>query len=509
MIRETIPKLDLHIGKAVLHVSWLLCSGLLCRLFGGGNSRRTGLIPGHAVLQRERPHSHLWPLLPRSAMSPLSLGGDTSRSIAGADGLMAGRAAPLAPQGGPTTWSSRLGRPGGSRGTVCEPGEASGLPRPIEYGLQKSVDGASKAACPRRICPRFDTFRCLSCPLMLPRMTFANPVGRLLALKPWANFSAIRLLLARERCMNAPAFPWALSTRAGAASPIEAWMRADVLKDLPHQPGPKIDLKSFGCGFHRIALPRQRGEHQDDSQAGGRRGRWGEGTALLLRLMMIPLGSTGTCPGGRRLTTKSIGCAEGQLVGQRERPSRALLRPPRFYLHCVFFNWRAHSPQHRRICRFAIPPGALKPGENLLALRIADPWAPPFFDWKTGGVLPGINLKLDPCAAIQGLGGQRQRGTSPAPLRFAPDCAEPSLQWMIHPLLHASLTGVIWYQGENNGDHGFDYRRLFPAMICDWRNSVCPGGPSRSCSSSSPTSDNPAFLPRVQRLALGCARPNP
>ncbi len=41
---------------------------------------------------------------------------------------------------------------------------------------------------------------------------------------------------------------------------------------------------------------------------------------------------------------------------------------------------------------------------------------------------------------------------------------------MIAPLLHYTLKGVIWYQGENNADRAFQYRRLFPAMIANWRH---------------------------------------
>lgn len=40
---------------------------------------------------------------------------------------------------------------------------------------------------------------------------------------------------------------------------------------------------------------------------------------------------------------------------------------------------------------------------------------------------------------------------------------------MIAPLLHYTLKGVIWYQGENNADRAFQYRRLFPSMIANWR----------------------------------------
>lgn len=40
---------------------------------------------------------------------------------------------------------------------------------------------------------------------------------------------------------------------------------------------------------------------------------------------------------------------------------------------------------------------------------------------------------------------------------------------MIVPIVPYTLKGVIWYQGENNAEHAYQYRRLFPAMIHNWR----------------------------------------
>ncbi len=40
---------------------------------------------------------------------------------------------------------------------------------------------------------------------------------------------------------------------------------------------------------------------------------------------------------------------------------------------------------------------------------------------------------------------------------------------MIAPLLPFAIRGAIWYQGETNVGRAYQYRKLFPAMIRDWR----------------------------------------
>ena len=40
---------------------------------------------------------------------------------------------------------------------------------------------------------------------------------------------------------------------------------------------------------------------------------------------------------------------------------------------------------------------------------------------------------------------------------------------MIHPIIPLTIRGVLWYQGEANVDHAYEYRKTFPLMIRSWR----------------------------------------
>ena len=46
---------------------------------------------------------------------------------------------------------------------------------------------------------------------------------------------------------------------------------------------------------------------------------------------------------------------------------------------------------------------------------------------------------------------------------------------MIAPLIPYAIRGVIWYQGESNSGRSYQYKRLFPAMIRNWRESFGQG----------------------------------
>lgn len=69
----------------------------------------------------------------------------------------------------------------------------------------------------------------------------------------------------------------------------------------------------------------------------------------------------------------------------------------------------------------------------------------------------------------------RPEPTNPDPMGMPSPSKRPStptvnFNGMIAPLVPFAMRGVIWYQGENDGNAGLEYRTLFPRLIEDWRN---------------------------------------
>ena len=69
----------------------------------------------------------------------------------------------------------------------------------------------------------------------------------------------------------------------------------------------------------------------------------------------------------------------------------------------------------------------------------------------------------------------RPEPTNPDPMGMPSPSRRPStptvnFNGMIAPLVPYAIRGVVWYQGENNGGRGLEYRELFPRLIEDWRN---------------------------------------
>lgn len=115
--------------------------------------------------------------------------------------------------------------------------------------------------------------------------------------------------------------------------------------------------------------------------------------------------------------------------------------------------------------------------EGVLAARIYAPLG-------GAGIDPGnARFRIDYRGGSQQLAGEwlakaEYAFTTPvaaaAPVRPAKSLADHHLagylfDGMVRPLIPAGIAGVLWYQGEQNWDRGWQYRTAFSLMISDWR----------------------------------------
>lgn len=124
--------------------------------------------------------------------------------------------------------------------------------------------------------------------------------------------------------------------------------------------------------------------------------------------------------------------------------------------------WNA-SPNHS----YTIPQNIVKTGENIISLRLLMLWS--------GG---GLNPPADSIFITNGntkisLAGEwvYNKNVEPAIPKIQNFQYYPSLLYnaMIHPVIPYGIKGFIWYQGEANDSAAYNYQKLFPMLIADWR----------------------------------------
>lgn len=123
---------------------------------------------------------------------------------------------------------------------------------------------------------------------------------------------------------------------------------------------------------------------------------------------------------------------------------------------------------------YTVGDGVLKPGTNLVAIRV-------FRLKPNGGFLakPGdLRLVLGDKTSIP-LAGEWKGALSvdarpphPLPLTWENYPTMPAVLFngMIQPVAPLAIRGVIWYQGEANFLRAHQYRTLLPLLIADWRD---------------------------------------
>lgn len=135
------------------------------------------------------------------------------------------------------------------------------------------------------------------------------------------------------------------------------------------------------------------------------------------------------------------------------------------------------TPETAKVSRqYTIPAEQVKTGRAVIAVRLFSKYGEGGFGAKPEEF--SLTAADAQPAAIPLAGPWNYRvelGVAPKPTPRGP--IPPDSSWsptklfngMIAPLIPYAMRGAIWYQGESNGDLGYQYRTLFPAMISSWR----------------------------------------
>ncbi len=157
--------------------------------------------------------------------------------------------------------------------------------------------------------------------------------------------------------------------------------------------------------------------------------------------------------------------------------------------------------------------GVLKPGKNVFVIRILRLGANGGFMGKPSD----LHLQLGDQTDIPLVGEWKAkvsvdaRPPHPLPISYENWPVIPSVLYkgMLEPIGSLAITGAIWYQGESNAKRGYEYRKVLPALIANWRELFHQGNfpfyivslPFNGQRSPTPTDDGWAEIRESQAIA--------
>lgn len=123
--------------------------------------------------------------------------------------------------------------------------------------------------------------------------------------------------------------------------------------------------------------------------------------------------------------------------------------------------------------------GVLKPGRNVIAIRVLKTKPDGGFLGKPEELHLTLGDKTNiPLAGTwKGRLSVDARPPHPLPMGYENWPVMPTVLYegMLAPIAPLSIAGALWYQGEQNSERGYQYRKILPAMIGDWRRLFAQG----------------------------------
>lgn len=295
------------------------------------------------------------------------------------------------------------------------------------------------------------------------------------------SFSAVAYFYAKE-LYNKYKIPVGLISSNWGGSPAEVWLSAEGLKEFPEIPEEYKQIEINLADNIRKQKARERdldkwvAEARDaDEGFQENKPKWYEAHQSDKDWTSIPV------PGD--WNEHGLGALDGIVWFRKEidLPASALGSDLELDLGNIddmdvtWFNGSVigNSDQFDVYRTYKIPASAVKAGKNIIVVRVID-------HGGGGGITGNIKIKGKGFEIpISGAWHYKIGYDFKKMAKFSPPDYSYNANWkpsylyngMIYPLLNYKIKGVIWYQGESNCDKALQYRRLFPAVIKDWRKS--------------------------------------
>ncbi len=328
-------------------------------------------------------------------------------------------------------------------------------------------------------------------------------------------FSAVAYFFARE-VFEHYHVPVGLITNAVGGAPAEAWLSADALVDFPYQEAvaARFANKAYrdSIAAHDLAAETQWYEKVGAEDKGLHDQKpWYDPSYDASGWAPITVPGYWADQGGPKGNSVVWYRKEIDVPAEMaEKPAKLLLGVisdrDSVFLNGVLVGTIGYQYPPRR---YELAAGALKTGKNILVVRIIS-------STGRGGFVPDKPYRLTAGDQSIDLRGQwtYQVGAMAlgplAPKTFFQYLPTGLFNGMLAPVLDYTVKGVLWYQGEANTARAMEYRRLFPAMINDWRRNRRQTGlpfvfvqlPNYGAVKDQPDESKWAELREAQRLSL-------
>ncbi|WP_244996395.1 sialate O-acetylesterase [Paenibacillus woosongensis] len=299
------------------------------------------------------------------------------------------------------------------------------------------------------------------------------PGGRWIAaaLEDVLHFSAVGFFSARE-LYEKYQVPIGLVQTAVGGTPIEAWMSEETLREVGGYEAVLEQCKDDGYVKETMRKDEERSRlwysHLNDTDLGLQEG-WFNAVCDTAdwELTEVPgswSGSRLEPLRGAVWFRKEIDVPASMLEGEVMLKLGTIVDADDTYINGVSVGSTGYRYPPRR---YPVPQGLLKPGRNTIAVRVVS-------NENTGAFVPDMPYKLVGSGQELDLRGmwQYRVGTSIEALepstffQYKPSGVYNS---MIAPLREYPVKGILWYQGESNTGQPAGYRKLFAALVRDWR----------------------------------------